>query len=225
MQPDSILPCGLCRVVDCNHRRANRLSAIDPTIGALLIRPCDCCGVEYSARFRNLIKGEGRFCSRRCVQQSRVKRPAAERFWRSVERRGPDECWPWRRGRSRYGYGAFMLDQGKQIVASRYAYILTHGPIATIAMVCHSCDNPPCCNPAHLFLGTKTDNMVDRDSKGRQARGERGGTARLTEDDVRAIRIRYAAGNDSQQRIADEYGISQFMISAIVRRAAWKHVE
>jgi hypothetical protein len=105
------------------------------------------------------------------------------------------------------------------------AYALARGqaPDASI-LVCHTCDNPPCCNPVHLFEGSPADNSHDRDAKGRQQRGERHSRARLTEADIRAIRAAYAEGA-SQQAIASRYGVTQVNISAIVRRKAWAHVQ
>lgn len=227
MHSQSTPPCGLCGVVDCGHRRANRARAIDPAIGSTLIRPCDRCGQDYPARVRSLRKGVGQFCPGECARlgrRHRAKTAPADRFWPYVDVRGPAECWPWLKALSRYGYGLFMLEVGTQITASRFAYILTYGPIPDDQVVCHSCDNPPCCNPAHLFLGTKTDNNLDRDSKGRQAKGERSRSATQTPASVRAIRDRHAAG-ESQTDLAYEYGISQPSISAIVLRKTWKHVE
>lgn len=77
-------------------------------------------------------------------------------FWPRVDKRGPDECWPWLGNIGTTGYGVFFLHR-RPLVASRVAYQLTNGvslPPGKSIMVCHRCDNPPCCNPAHLFLGT-----------------------------------------------------------------------
>ena len=89
-----------------------------------------------------------------------------ERFWAKVERAGPDDCWEWNAGSFTAGYGGFAVtvQRGKKRVlkASRLAYILTHGPITPVNRVIrHTCDNPPCCNPAHLVLGTQVQNMAD----------------------------------------------------------------
>jgi hypothetical protein len=102
----------------------------------------------------------------------RPHRPIAERFWPKVDKSG--ECWIWRGAKNRNGYGTFMLGEF-QARAHRVAYELTYGPILDRLMVCHHCDNPPCCNPAHLFLGTVADNAADMVKKGRQARGDHHG--------------------------------------------------
>lgn len=87
-------------------------------------------------------------------------------FWEKVNIRGAEECWEWHAGRNRYGYGNFKC-KGKTISAHRLAWSLTHGEIPPGLCVCHKCDNPPCCNPAHLFLETSKGNTRDSVSKGR----------------------------------------------------------
>jgi hypothetical protein len=87
-----------------------------------------------------------------------------ERFWDSVERRGPDECWPWQR-KTHLKYGYFAAN-GRHYIASRVAWAIANGS-SPDGLVCHRCDNPTCCNPAHLFLGTVADNIRDMAAKGR----------------------------------------------------------
>jgi hypothetical protein len=97
--------------------------------------------------------------------------------------------------------------------------------------ICHHCDNPPCCRPDHLFLGTGSDNDKDAFNKGRRtlptrkARGERQHLAKLTETAVREIRRRYATGSITQTQLAKEFGVGQPRISAALRRETWKHVD
>jgi hypothetical protein len=101
----------------------------------------------------------------------RFRRPLEERFWEKVARRALDECWPWLGARDRKGYGAFMMTgegvRKHRVTASRLAYELAVGPIAEGLAVMHRCDNPPCCNPAHLVAGTIADNNRDMVVKGR----------------------------------------------------------
>jgi len=89
--------------------------------------------------------------------------PLLERFWSKVSIKGDDECWPWTAAprRKDEGYGAFWLNRRHQ-PSNRVAWMLTHGKIEEGLVVCHKCDNPPCCNPSHLFLGTPLDNDRDR---------------------------------------------------------------
>lgn len=173
------------------------------------------------------------------VKHRVIRGTVEERFWPKVDRRGPDDCWEWNARRGRRGYGQFVVDRGgerwKTEPAHRIAWELIHGPIPEGLFVCHHCDNPPCCNPAHLFLGSPKDNSADRDRKGRgipwdtpparRSRGERHPRARLTETDVRAIRSEYAAGGISQQALADRFGIAQTAISHVVRRTTWAHID
>src|SRR5262245_56068801 len=114
-----------------------------------------------------------------------------ERFWRKVERGDASVCWPWKAARSS-GYGVLRV-AGRNIRANRLAWELTHGPVPPGLWVLHRCDNPPCCNPAHLFLGSNEDNVRDMQSKGRARpplprRGATHPMAKLTLDQVAEIR-------------------------------------
>ena len=132
--------------------------------------------------------------------------PIEERFWLHVDRSDPAGCWEWTASRRRRGYGQFRAKPGEPMwQAHRMAWTLTFGPIPGGLLVCHHCDNPPCCRPDHLFLGTNEHNVQDMVRKGRLAgftsRPPREISARvrtLTDDQVRDIRRRFAAGESGR---------------------------
>lgn len=178
------------------------------------IRPADERG-----RPRRFLVGHGRW---------RVT-TSETRFWAKVDRRGgPGACWPWMASRNGWGYGDFKNGR-RGHRAHRLAWELTHGPIPDGLFVCHRCDVPACCNPAHLFLGTPLDNVRDMDAKGRDRRigplGERAGAAVLTAPQVRAIRARYDGGDTNISRLARDYGVHRRTIQRVVRHQRWTHVD
>lgn len=104
------------------------------------------------------------YMARRLVEE---RASLAERFWARVDRSSaPEACWPWTTRVGRFGYGRLSVDR-RQVHAHRVAFELSGGSIPDGFYVLHRCDNPPCCNPAHLFVGTHADNMRDRHQKGR----------------------------------------------------------
>lgn len=147
------------------------------------------------------------------------------RFWSKVAIRGAEDCWLWTGALFSDGYGVFGM-KGRARRTHRVAWEFSYGPIPAGMLVCHHCDTPACCNPLHLFLGTPRDNVLDMVAKDRACRtvGEERWSSKLTEDAVRDIRARYAAGGMTQQQLADEYGVTFQNISWIVRRKSWKHV-
>ena len=152
--------------------------------------------------------------------------PIAERFWQKVDKSAGDgACWPWTAGRDNYGYGRIGNGPGRSPAkAHRVAWELTNGPIPAGLGVLHECDNPPCVNPAHLFLGTQQDNSKDAARKGRirmpGLRGEQHGNAKLTREQAREIFLRARAG-EARRRIAADYGISRDNVGIIANRRGW----
>lgn len=149
-----------------------------------------------------------------------------QRFWSKVAIADPDDCWEWMAGKFPTGYGLFQI-KGKCSRAHRLAYELGIGPISDGLCVCHHCDNPACCNPAHLWLGTHLDNMRDMKAKGRLVilRGIDHGNHKLTEGQVHSIRALYAQGRFSQHELAQLFDIDQQVIWAIVNNKRWTHVK
>jgi HNH endonuclease len=152
--------------------------------------------------------------------------PVADRFWSYVDRRGADECWPWT-GSCTKGYGTLRIG-GRGAQAPRLSWEIHCGPIPGGMWILHHCDNPPCVNPAHLFLGTVDDNNNDKIQKGRQrgAVGDRNGMAKLTEAQVREIRVTYVKGDPQFgcRALSRQYGVSPTVIRRIVTRVLWKHL-
>ncbi|MCO5195351.1 MAG: HNH endonuclease [Anaerolineae bacterium] len=144
------------------------------------------------------------------------------RLYAKIDRRGADACWPWTAS-GRKGYGLITV-HGVKRTATRLVYRFEKGEIPEGFHVCHTCDNPSCCNPAHLFLGTFYDNMRDRTAKKREVRGEKHPQSQLTAKQVRTIRQQYATGNFSQRKLAKEYRVGQTTIGQIVRREKWQHL-
>lgn len=136
---------------------------------------CVVCGVGFRVPPKRI--AVARFCSPKCkgVSLRGTSQPKPHRsfkdsipiFWESVDKRGENECWPWIGCRLAEGYGRFK-SEGKFIAAHRFSFILHKGmPPVDKPCVLHECDNPPCCNPKHLFPGTKKDNTDDCIKKGR----------------------------------------------------------
>ncbi|WP_394805347.1 HNH endonuclease [Rhodococcus qingshengii] len=140
--------------------------------------------------------------------------------------------------RDKDGYHRIKVN-GKQWRANRLSYICNWGQIPPGYFVCHSCDNPKCINPRHLWLGTGKDNAIDRDQKGRHrladARltrhlGESNGSAKLTEKDILEIRRLFIPSNKGNghganyDELARKFNVSKRSIAAIVRRKTWSHL-
>lgn len=145
------------------------------------------------------------------------QRRLAERFWSKVDQRGPDECWPWQLARFAHGgHGQFTYrfpDKQVSLYAHRIAWLLTHGASAGELKVCHRCDNPPCVNPNHLFLGTQADNLDDARQKGRLDE-TRPRTFRLTLAQRLAIQAA-PRGYGSGVALARQFGVSETTIHLI----------
>jgi hypothetical protein len=157
-------------------------------------------------------------------QMGRPTKSLTERFWQKVT--PVDGCWEWHGGRLPGGYGRISAggDKGRMLLAHRVSWQLHNGLIPEGMDVLHRCDNRPCVNPAHLFLGTGADNMADKVSKGRQykPRGETNAQAKLDVSKVGDIRTLYASGRYSQAELGRQFGVSQTAIGMIVRGETWQ---
>jgi hypothetical protein len=149
-----------------------------------------------------------------------------KQFWARVDKsfaeNGEQGCWIWMGARFKEGYGMIRVPptgkKGTYSLAHRVAWELTNGPIPDGLNVLHNCDNPPCVNPFHLFLGTDTDNQNDALDKGRKLSGEKHRWAKLKLAQVNQIK----SSNLSQRKLATQFGVSRWTIRAIKDGKAWK---
>lgn len=191
-------------------------------------RACQTCGTPIRVRQSYIRKGGGKFCGRDCyiVSISQPRMPVQDRLWPLTDRSGgPESCWPFHeRGRNPHGYGKFQFKDNGRVrqLAHQAAWVVTFGSIPDGLGVLHKCDNPPCCNPAHLFLGTSTENNADRHRKGRSngPRGEAHPRAKLTAATAREIRARQASGIPATV-LGTEYGVGQTTILDIWNGKRW----
>lgn len=151
-----------------------------------------------------------------------------ERFWSKIKQGMPNDCWEWQADKIPTGYGSF---RDKVHMASRLAYEFEYGPIPEGMFVLHKCDNPPCCNPSHLFLGTQRDNVKDRDAKGRgfwNNPDEPPHRVKFTLEQVEEIRRLYRKGQPGRGRkqfslrsLGEMFGVHNRTIHRIVHGKTW----
>ena len=172
------------------------------------------------------------------MRSERTKKPVLARLLAGIDASGgPDACHPWRRCLNEHGYGVINIGNNTTRLAHRHLWELTHDvKLIREQTICHRCDNPICCNLAHLFIGTQADNVADMRAKNRESysgllgvngenkRGVDHGMAKLTARLVREIRKIGATRSITQREIAAKYGISQSVVSEIISRRAWSHI-
>lgn len=186
------------------------------------IKRCVVCGNRVDAT-RIVVKASRRVCTLQC------------RVALDVERRGNNECWRWRGHVDRDGYGSFSFRvNGTKRYFRAHRLVLEWKigkPLGHFESM-HSCDNPPCCNPAHLMPGTTQQNQLESVARGRaitvrrnpSPKGEASPFAKLKDDDVRHMREQYEAGGVTCDQLAVQYGVSGVTAWKIVKRYKWKHV-
>lgn len=158
------------------------------------------------------------------------KKTLLERYEEHTQKAEGDQCWLWQAARGKKGYGFISIGGHRVKQAHRVAFELFRGPIPDGKCVLHSCDNPPCVRPSHLFLGTQLVNAQDRDAKGRAGgwsrKGEAHAEAKLTEAQVLKIRRVYVrnGGENSGIGLARQYGVSETTIRRIMKRRLWRHI-
>jgi hypothetical protein len=191
-------------------------------------RICGQCGRSFSVPACYAKRGQYRYCGRACYDTSRAPAPKsprpsfAERIWQKIVR--GNGCWEWTGTRYPNGYGSCASGKrGRNDYAHRVVWRLTFGRIPDGLRVLHHCDNPPCCRPDHLFLGTDADNVADKVAKGRQLKGEQITGARLRATQIPDIRQRLAEG-EPMHLIAADCGVSRGAIQDIALNKTWRHV-
>lgn len=140
------------------------------------------------------------------------------KFWSRVDKSG--DCWEWTGCKTPQGYGLFFIKRGiSQLRAHRISYELANGNIPEGMIICHSCDNPPCVNPDHLWAGTIIDNNLDCIKKGRNCKGEKSSFSKLTPKKVAEIRA--LAFKLPYPKIAQIFGITRSNVGQIIRNNTW----
>lgn len=179
--------------------------------------------------------------------------PQIALFWSLVDAsEGPEKCWPWKGSRHKRGYGQFPMGRPRKTFrANRIAIFLSTGIDPLDKEACHSCDNPPCCNPSHLTAGTHAQNMRDAMDKGRLSikrgsdhymfgkpssmehtnwhpeqdlAGEKHPLSKITDETVLSIRRLWGSGGISKMQLARDFGVSHRLIRNVVARRTWKHI-
>lgn len=192
---------------------------------------CDCdCGNKVVVDSKSLKSGKTKSCG--CLKRDqasiRLKKiqydkygSLNERFNKSYIVNNISGCWEWTKSRDNEGY-ALLYDKTKRIRAHRYSFELFNGTIKSNHVVCHTCDNPGCVNPAHLFQGTVHDNVSDMLSKERDKMiGSRNNKAKLNENLARII---YQDKSSSLKSLADQYNVDISTIKNIKAKKSWRHI-
>ena len=180
-------------------------------------------------RFRAIVaERAGGFFITATMDKSQIKEKDIARFWAKVDKRGENDCWRWLASFRNKGYGAFSF-AGKQDRAHRFSFIL-HGGILTPKKPCvlHKCDNPPCCNPNHLFAGSVLDNNADMVAKGRSKlidhtfvkTCENNWNAKISNNQAFQVKVDFSKG-EKAAHIARRLGVSKNLVSRIVKGKTW----
>ena len=192
---------------------------------------CQTCGRVFAVPPSRVARSTAPTCSRACrrAAMTGVNVPVEQRIWRHIGSGAADTCWLWTASVDHKGYG--QINDGKGRIRKSHQIVLEIAlgrPLASGEWALHRCDNPPCCNPDHLYAGTPLDNYRDMTERGRAvhtgAAGIRNCNAKLTDDDIRTILSSLDGKHGTQARLARQYGISPTTIMNIKRRVIWKHV-
>lgn len=194
-----------------------------PVSDRSLVKPCRLCGTPFGPGKTLQAFKRKKYCSTACRYQAMRSDESA--FWNKVIK-GPG-CWEWKGAHIPDGY-AWMTWKRRQMGAHRVSWMLNHGPIPPGAHVLHKCDNRGCVRPDHLQLGTHKDNMADMGRKKRGTCGEKNYNAKLTADQVRAIRNSYCGGKgrrSNAKEIAALFGVEVGAVHSVVAGRTWTHIK
>lgn len=182
---------------------------------------CRCeCGIERVIPATKLTTGWSTQCGRHKKEHESIE----SRFNKFVIKK--EGCWGWS-GFKANGYPKLNRKKPKSSLASHVSWEIHNGEIPNDMCVLHKCDNPECCNPSHLFLGTRTDNNRDRDEKGRTVhlKGERVATSKFTENEVKEIIILHKSKSMKVNDIAKKFGTTPSYVSSLSNGKSWKHID
>ena len=196
-----------CRTASQNHK---------------IVRKCEYCRRDFHVSPSATLRGRAKYCSMKCSKLASRVNPTMDYLRSRCEVVG--ECWEWRGFREPRGYGQ-LGDRSRHTQAThRLAYELHHGVrLKKDDVVRHACDNPPCCNPDHLLLGSFADNSQDMVARGRSMAGSKHPNAKLTEDNVRVIRKARQDGV-TITALAATFDVNKTCIHAIVQGRTWRHL-
>jgi hypothetical protein len=184
-----------------NEKRKSYMREYIRRKGIVKEYPCEYCEKPCYKKYAKA------FCSDECRFMSYVKKT--------------DECWEWTGAKNRGAYGRFSFVGIKSIAAHRASYLLFVGEIIENMCVCHTCDNPSCVNPEHLWLGTTQENTKDMVKKGRSLSGERNNNSKLRYSDILRIHELNDYGKYTQVELAKEFGVTPGHINNILRQRMW----
>jgi hypothetical protein len=173
---------------------------------------CGCGEVAPISRYAEAKRGYAKQQPKRYIRGHHRVRP----FWSQVQQGSDDECWPWVGRRGDNGYGYYSTRAGHEPLAHREAYRRAHGPIPKGFHILHSCDNPWCCNPAHLSAGTQVDNLAQASERHRLRVNETHPQTKFSVEQIHEIRRRREAG-EKTTTLAREFGTQPGYISRIAR--------
>ena len=196
----------------------DRLKLISP--GLLASRPC------CAFRRGTVARQAGGSSKATVMTNSQIDEATKAKFWAGVNKRGENECWEWMRCKNSTGYGIFYVGV-KSTLAHRFSYLINRGEIGNDALgrpLCalHRCDNPPCVNPNHLFLGTRGDNLRDMISKGRQVKNPRFGENHPGRKLTESLVLEIAACRGGNVRIISErFNLPHGTVAGVIYGQSW----